>query len=321
MPYALTSARCVLPTDAYVEFCAQRGERDPAFDEWKTYGVPFQDDTAASLLQVDSPGLYEITMKMKSLDDLAREYENNMRYKQARPAQAKNEPVSPADLRFWTRFNDTLTWIKAERGQLQKYLDNKSYEFGAVVATSGLTSRQQEPRFSQSPCPSKGVLDPPAELVGSWYLGDQLKPGQSLYTIGHSKAKTRRTYNGLRTAWITHTTVGHSEERGEPLVHYVHSMYYLYKWVMMMLWGDSGSMVFDGGGYVVGMCFEGNAHGDTAYFMYWEDLWEDILKKSGAKDIRFLGDEYSYRGFPLEMEWLALRMLSRCLGYKVAGYV
>ncbi|RAH78509.1 hypothetical protein BO86DRAFT_402754 [Aspergillus japonicus CBS 114.51] len=92
-------------------------------------------------------------MKMKSLDDLAREYENNMRYKQARPAQAKNEPVSPADLRFWTRFNDTLTWIKAERGQLQKYLDNKSYEFGAVVATSGLTSRQQEPRFSQVSSP------------------------------------------------------------------------------------------------------------------------------------------------------------------------
>lgn len=96
------------------------------------------------------------------------------------------------------------------------------------------------------------------------------------------------------------------------MVDYVHSMYNSYNsYNGVMLWGDSGSMVFDRDGYVVGMCFEGNAHGDTAYFMRWEDLWEDILLKSGAKDIRFLGDEHSYRSIPLEMEWLSLRMISR----------
>ncbi|OJK03233.1 hypothetical protein ASPACDRAFT_1853798 [Aspergillus aculeatus ATCC 16872] len=68
MLYALTSARSVLPTDAHVESCAQKGENTPAFDEWKTYGVPFRDATAARLL-VDSPGLYEITMNTDNLDD------------------------------------------------------------------------------------------------------------------------------------------------------------------------------------------------------------------------------------------------------------
>ncbi|RAK72859.1 uncharacterized protein BO72DRAFT_489396 [Aspergillus fijiensis CBS 313.89] len=338
MPYALTSARCVLPTDAHVESCAQKGENTPAFDEWKTYGVPFRDATAARLLLVDSPGLYEITMNMDNLDDLARDYEDEMRCERFQAAQAQNEPVSaPGDLKLWTYLNNTLTKIRAERAQIRKYQDNKNYEFGTVVAASGLKARQQEPSSSEvsspsvfldwalvgmradrrlgenkSPCSSEDFLDPVSEVVGVWYLEKRLQPGQSLWTIGHSTAKTEGRYNGLRTAWITHTTASNSEARGEPLAHYVHSMYNSYNsYNGVMLWGDSGSMVFDRDGYVVGMCFEGNAHGDTAYFMRWEDLWEDILLKSGAKDIRFLGDEYSYRGIPLEMEWLSLRMISR----------
>ncbi|RAH44293.1 uncharacterized protein BO95DRAFT_465198 [Aspergillus brunneoviolaceus CBS 621.78] len=338
MPYALTSARCVLPTDAHVESCAQKGENTPAFDEWKTYGVPFRDATAARLLLDDSPGLYEIIMNMDNLDDLARDYEDEMRCERFQAAQAQNEPVSaPGDLKFWTYPNNTLTKIRAERAQIQKDQDNKNYEFGTVVAASGLKARQQEPSSSEvsspsvfldwqlvrmradrrlgenkSPCSSEDFLDPVSEVVGVWYLEERLQPGKSLWKIGHSTAKTEGRYNGLRTAWITHTTATIFEARGEPLVQYVHSIYNSYNsYNGVMLWGDSGSMVFDRDGYVVGMCFEGNAHGDTAYFMRWEDLWEDILRKSGAKNIRFLGDEYSYRGIPLEMEWLSLRMISR----------
>ncbi|PLB55584.1 hypothetical protein P170DRAFT_470996 [Aspergillus steynii IBT 23096] len=50
--------------------------------------------------------------------------------------------------------------------------------------------------------------------------------------------------------------------------------------------GDSGSLVFDPTGIVLGMCFGGTETGDLLYFTHIGDVLESIREVTGVRDIR-----------------------------------
>lgn len=55
--------------------------------------------------------------------------------------------------------------------------------------------------------------------------------------------------------------------------------------------GDSGSLVFDDIGGVLGMIFGGSGHYDLGYFTATRDLLADIQLITGLKDVRLCGEE------------------------------
>lgn len=52
--------------------------------------------------------------------------------------------------------------------------------------------------------------------------------------------------------------------------------------------GDSGSWVFNKGGRLAGMVFGSNEHDKITYFTHVDDLFSDILEKTGAAGIQLL---------------------------------
>lgn len=54
--------------------------------------------------------------------------------------------------------------------------------------------------------------------------------------------------------------------------------------------GDSGSAVMDQYGLFVGMFFAGNDYTGTGYFTCAEDLFSDIKRATGAKEVEILPD-------------------------------
>lgn len=52
--------------------------------------------------------------------------------------------------------------------------------------------------------------------------------------------------------------------------------------------GDSGALIFDRFGTVVGLLFGSSEAKNTSYFMYIHDVFDQIKAATGALDVRFM---------------------------------
>lgn len=118
-------------------------------------------------------------------------------------------------------------------------------------------------------------------------LGDfevrELQVDERLGKVGYDTGFTRGDYSGLRAVSITTRIVNGKEETYESWEHVVTRGS---SEIPIVERGDSGSLVFDDTGAVVGMCSGGTDTGDVLYFTHIGDVLESIQEVTGVHDIR-----------------------------------
>lgn len=114
VPFGLTSAHCVLPTDVNTR--------------------------AAEMLVIDSPSRSEIRSALDSIPRRINELRNNPTWAKVKRAHAEHDFVIPSEERAWSLANSSIKAEKNKQTLLKEYLDGRS-SFGCVMAASGLKEK------------------------------------------------------------------------------------------------------------------------------------------------------------------------------------
>lgn len=106
---------------------------------------------------------------------------------------------------------------------------------------------------------------------------------EELSKVGRATGYTRGTYGNLDICHIA-TKIVNGEKEDVPT--WEHVLLGIKGGNPVVDPGDSGSLVFDEVGVVLGMIFGGNDKGNLGYFTATRDLIADIKRITGVKEIR-----------------------------------
>lgn len=110
-----------------------------------------------------------------------------------------------------------------------------------------------------------------------------LASDERLAKIGYVTAFTQGRYSGLRSVVIGTKMVKGEEVGVRTTEHAITSASFN---TPVVEEGDSGSLICDLAGTVVGMCFGGSHAGDILYFTHIADLIQNIREVTGVSEIR-----------------------------------
>ncbi|KAK1142576.1 hypothetical protein N8T08_007552 [Aspergillus melleus] len=108
---------------------------------------------------------------------------------------------------------------------------------------------------------------------------DTLLHDEELYKCGRKTGYTSGKYNGLDTCRLSRRIVDGKEVEVITIEHTITGNPFSDI-------GDSGALVFDRIGGVVGLIFRGHRQSPIIFFTHFIDLFEDIKASTGAKDVR-----------------------------------
>lgn len=113
--------------------------------------------------------------------------------------------------------------------------------------------------------------------------------GQKLFKVGRSTGTTHGEYGNLKTCKIAVTIVNGEEELIPTWEHVLlrgESENQVLGGDRVVESGDSGSLVFNKSGFVLGIIFGGNSDENLGYFTATRDLIADIKHITGVQEIR-----------------------------------
>ena len=106
-----------------------------------------------------------------------------------------------------------------------------------------------------------------------------------LYKCGRATEYTRGEWSGVRHAYLVKQV---NNGKAVPKMTFEHTITNGSN--PFSLEGDSGSLVFNQNGHVVGMIIGGAEWGDYTYMTHIDDLFADIKAATGATMVRIQGD-------------------------------
>lgn len=106
-----------------------------------------------------------------------------------------------------------------------------------------------------------------------------------LYKCGRATEYTRGEWSGVRHAYLAKQVIN---GKVVPKMTFEHTITNGSN--PFSLEGDSGSLVFNQNGHVVGMIVGGAEWGDYTYMTHIDDLFADIKATTGATMVRIQGD-------------------------------
>ena len=120
---------------------------------------------------------------------------------------------------------------------------------------------------------------------------DLPKLGQQQFKVGRATGTTNGTYGNLKSCRIATRTVDGNEEYVPTFEHVMlaDDKELIRQGTHVVAQGDSGSLVFDKTGSVLGIIFGGNGTENIGYFTATRDLISDIKHITGAQEIRIHG--------------------------------
>ncbi|PKY07427.1 hypothetical protein P168DRAFT_302357 [Aspergillus campestris IBT 28561] len=300
VPFAITCSSCLFPQGHGLS-----GPDCQVVQAWKHTGVPVADETAARLLNVDSPSQRDLRDAIQELTEDISKLKEDTTYRKVEDAKSRDESVTPSDMAEWKIIADIIASQSKQLSVASEFLRDSHHTLGTVFASS----RHQEVPAKRNPselsirdwalirdregrCPQVNTLNVQGLLYPQLHcLRPDMPPlNRKLHKVGRSTGFTSARYAGLRVAHIVRRVV---DDQLRALPAWVHafaaswSRYVVGRYVVAA--GDSGSLVFDHIGFVVGLLVGGSFTGDVGYFTHISDLVEHIKMVTGAVDVRLRG--------------------------------
>ncbi|KAL2852085.1 hypothetical protein BJY01DRAFT_244698 [Aspergillus pseudoustus] len=300
IPFAITCSHCCFPPEEALPAAGVTVVR-----KWKAEGVRINDAQAKDKLTVNVPNPTAIRSGIARVNEEITKIEKNKKYKMVQQLKAQDEFIMPQDETTWAGHRKRLGELEEERKLLADFVKNKLYVFGSVFAASGLREVISTTDSSTMSIRNwalvqpkghravgiNGVTAPPRTLSFS-QLRDFTESlpdhGDDLFKVGRATGFTKGKYHGLRSCTVAKRFVNGLEQEFKTWEHVVSAPGDIF-----LFPGDSGSLVFNMDGEVVGMLFGGTWCGGVAYFTSTKDLLHDIRKLTGLKDIHIVGGNYS----------------------------
>ncbi|KAJ9289366.1 hypothetical protein DTO021C3_3192 [Paecilomyces variotii] len=283
---------------------------------WYINGIRAADNNARRLLHMDQPTEKDITRDLENQRNSVTEILNDATYRRIKNDLDANNFVIPPDMRKYEVSVRRKEEYEKRIQRIQQFMSQNEHKLGYIFSASGyrhepvttikhsslttcldwaLIQVRPQRAFTANEVLAYGTpvinlpMDPGASsliLSSSW--GESIPHGAPLFKAGRTTGYSVGEYNGLHSAviarkfvngkWETHTTLEHSVcgRHGD--------------WFSQE--GDSGALIFNNHGGVVGMLFGGNMLRSISYFTHIVDLFNDIKKMTGATKVRIFGDAY-----------------------------
>ncbi|KAE8163749.1 hypothetical protein BDV40DRAFT_287471 [Aspergillus tamarii] len=206
----------------------------------------------------------------------------------------------PEDLtQKWGDLKKSLGDLENHLTELEAYKRAGSYEFGEVWADSGDDTRKTTTIMDWAllkPHPNRAYPSnqfasfsslgerAPMPRIGHIKAGIVLPDEKNLFKQGCKTGVTWGKYSNLATTVFTATKSGELRTIDE------HSVVYDIKHDFFKP-GDSGSLIYDERGRIVGMAFGGQMTGQIVVFTHIDNLIADVKDQTGAERVVFYGQE------------------------------
>ncbi|KAJ9208251.1 hypothetical protein DTO021D3_1049 [Paecilomyces variotii] len=310
--FGLTCFHCVDPGLNFVPTADQAQLKN-----WYINGVRAADNNARRLLHVDQPTEKDITRDLENQRNSVTEILNDATYRRIKnDLDANNFVIPPPDMRRYEVSVRRKEEYEKRIQRIQQFMSQNEHELGHVFSASGyrhepvttikhsslttyldwaLIQVRPQRAFTANEVLAYGTpvinlpMDPGASsliLSSSW--AGPIPHGAPLFKAGRTTGYSVGEYNGLHSAVIARKFVNGKWETHKTLEHSVcgrHGDWFSQE-------GDSGALIFDNRGDVVGMLFGGNMLRSISYFTHIVDLFNDIKKMTGATKVRIFGDAY-----------------------------
>ncbi|KAL4779658.1 hypothetical protein BJX76DRAFT_365088 [Aspergillus varians] len=280
VPFILTCAHCCFPAEDQVS-----GNDLQVIDRWKKQGVYVNDQNKSRLLLMDSPSYRDMRQGIDNLTTQITQRQNYPVYRKVELAKAEEEFVISSDEREWRVVSRALAQLHQDRHDMQTFFQQKGYNLGDTFAASGPRVAECTGKKGEFSTRDWALVQPRGgrsvrDNVRLATFGAKLPENdEEVYKIGRATGFTTGTYANLKVCHIA----GQVDKTWEHAVVVPQGGSFLAE-------GDSGSLLFNFTGTVMGMFFGGSNTGDIGYFTSTQDLLEDIKRITGATEIRILGD-------------------------------
>ncbi|CAL5867205.1 uncharacterized protein PFLUO_LOCUS1418 [Penicillium psychrofluorescens] len=298
VPFGITCSHCVFPPDTDLS-----PEEIQVVQRWKESGFPFNNDKASQLLMMDSPSRRGVKREIENLARRIDAYQNQPPFPKVEEAKARGDFVIPEDERQWKVASDMLAKLKEQRDTGKEFFHKNRFVFGPVVAASGLQERPMKTTLARDPTALLSIIDwalvkPQNRSVGTNNVAAHrslgvsklngfslcgIQNGDELFKVGCATGFTGGIYSGLQTIYIATRLVDGREMK---IKTWEHTILARSLSQVVVEQGDSGSLVFNRLGAVVGMCFGGTYYGDAGFFTHAVDLIESIQEVTGVREVR-----------------------------------
>ncbi|KAL2820228.1 hypothetical protein BDW59DRAFT_150909 [Aspergillus cavernicola] len=297
----LTCHHCVFPLDA--EFS---GQDLTNIMKWKENGVPAGDKEAGDLLIIDVPS--KVVLREK-IDELARQIKSNSDipvYQEVKRLKEADEFVRPGQENQCGMIQSTIDILEEERRHLKGMYHRGEYIFGRVFATSGLRQSHLTTTSTPNsllsnidwalvrpqghPAPSNKVPHHESLPVTQLFSFDfgKIKRDEPLFKVGTTTGITEGVYGALKECAVA---IKVADGQEVSVTTWEHTILARHVTEPVTREGDTGCLIFNKGGDVVGLLFAGSNSNDRGFFTHSVDLVADIKAATGASEVRLLGDD------------------------------
>lgn len=271
---------------------------------------------------MDSPSRRGVKREIENLARRIDAYQNQPPFPKVEEAKARGDFVIPEDERQWKVASDMLAKLKEQRDTGKEFFHKNRFVFGPVVAASGLQERPMKTTLARDPTALLSIIDwalvkPQNRSVGTNNVSQiphiaailvfvtftsqvaahrslgvsklngfslcGIQNGDELFKVGCATGFTGGIYSGLQTIYIATRLVDGREMK---IKTWEHTILARSLSQVVVEQGDSGSLVFNRLGAVVGMCFGGTYYGDAGFFTHAVDLIESIQEVTGVREVR-----------------------------------
>ncbi|OQD75914.1 hypothetical protein PENDEC_c005G04444 [Penicillium decumbens] len=292
--YGITCFHCVYAPEDHRQTLDHIQDAPKAFRQWMYSPVFPGDAMADKLLNVDHP----------SVSDLKRTIENaNEKINGRKDAEFRRvdrliqEREAGSDDAFVTKQEEYAHKIalnanaidQSERDHFQKFLDDKSYVLGSVLAGSGVY-RKKARNANQD-----FILDwalpflygERLPLEKFWYrrpFRQAVNSDTTFYKSGRSTFLTKGRYSELQSVHVHRVPI--SDDGKFRTVETFEHAFVSISGGPFSEGGDSGSFVFAEDGDVIALLWGGIERRDVTYVTPIEEVFDDIKRVTGALDVR-----------------------------------
>ncbi|OJJ44552.1 hypothetical protein ASPZODRAFT_134633 [Penicilliopsis zonata CBS 506.65] len=291
--FGLTCFHCVYPKGFSAPFSPQDNF---VIDQWYDRSVRPNDPNASRLMRLCQPSLGDMEGQVAYLADGIRNQTSDKESQAIEQALEQGEFVLPFEQKALDIRKLVVEKLEARKMKVETFLSSTDKDLGPVFAGSGYQVFRESVTMKSV---EKTILDwalveivqarksqnntfsfAPDLLVSDVHTGRPAELG-TLCKSGRTTKHTKGQCAKLRQAKIARYRINGMEEIKATLEHSVTGDF--------SEPGDSGSIVLDGAGRVVGLLFGGCQNKTASYFTHVRDLVKDIREVTGASGVRIMG--------------------------------
>ncbi|KAI9370390.1 hypothetical protein BJX61DRAFT_515745 [Aspergillus egyptiacus] len=251
---------------------------------------------------MDSPSRKHLESRLNELEHFVK-VAPDLQYKADQTAKDKDEFARPDQEARWKVISQAITAFRQEQSQINDILNKGKCTLGSVFAASGL--KEQPPATTRTlpstldwalitpknrePGPNTIPPNPfPSAVQSLFFEEGSISPNTDLFKVGYTSGFRHGQYGGLAECRVA-TCVSDVGRVEKITVTFEHTILARRPTDLIAQPGDSGALVFNLIGGVVGLLFGVAGDGERGLFTHSRDLLESMREVTGVKEIRLRG--------------------------------